>query len=60
MINLGQTSCYQCINGLSDMEKVCRIGKVSGRLGLLNEKFLNRLAMLYGVADEPLNSTKPV
>ena len=39
------------------MEKVFRTGKVSGRLGLLNEKFLSRLAMLYGVADEPLNST---
>ena len=57
MINLGQTSCFQCINGLSDMEKVCHIEKVSGRLGLLNEKFLSRLTMLYGVADESLNST---
>ena len=36
MISLGQTSCFQCINGLSDMEKVCRTWKVSGRLGLLN------------------------
>ena len=36
MINLGQTSCFQCINGLSDMEKVCRTGKVSGKLGSLN------------------------
>ena len=55
MINLSQTSCFQCINGLSHMEKVCRTGKVSERLGLLNRKFLRRLAMLYGVADEPLN-----
>ena len=29
MINFGQTSCFQCINGLPDMEKVCRTGKVS-------------------------------
>ena len=36
MINLSQTSCFQCINGLSNMEKVCRTGKVSGRLGSLN------------------------
>ena len=42
MINLGQTSCFQCINDLSDMEKVCCTGKVSGRLGLLNWKFLCR------------------
>ena len=33
---LGKTSCFQCINGLSDMEKVCRTEKVSRRLGLLN------------------------
>ena len=36
MINPGQTSCFQCINGLSDMVKVCRTGKVRGRLGSLN------------------------
>ena len=36
-INLSQTSCFQCIiNGLSDVEKVCRSGKVSGGLGSLN------------------------
>ena len=29
MINLGRTSCFQCVNDdLSDMEKVCRTGKV--------------------------------
>ena len=36
MTNLGQAPCFQCINGLSDMEKVCHTGKVSGRLGSLN------------------------
>ena len=53
MINLGQISCLQSDmeNGLSDMEKVCRTGKVSRRLGSLKRKFLRRLAMLYGVAN---------
>ena len=57
MIDLSQTSCFQYIYSLSDMNKVSRTGKVSGRLGLLNRKFLSRLAMLYGVADESLNLT---
>ena len=38
------------------MEEVCRTGKVSRRLGSLKWKFL-RLAMLYGIANEPLNLT---
>ena len=59
MINLGQISCLQSDmeNGLSDMENVCRTGKVSRRLRLLKRKFLRRLAMLYGVANKPLNLT---
>ena len=28
LIDLDQISCLQCIDGLSDMEKVCRTGKV--------------------------------
>ena len=34
MINLGQTSCFQCINGLSDMENVCCTVKVSSIVSL--------------------------